>query len=368
MDQHAARDEVIRVGIVGLGEVAQVTHLPVLGHLPDRFAVTAVCDVSPGLVDAIGDRLHLPASARTTDAGALAARDDVDLVFVLTSDEYHADQAVAALAAGKHVLIEKPIALTVPDAERIVAARDAAGRHVLVGYMRRFADAFTTMRDRLPEIGPIAYVRVRDIIGPNRWFIRQVHDVLAFDDLTDAQRWDRRDRAAEQVRTAIGEASPALTATYRMLCGLGSHDLSAMRELIGVPDRVVAADSWREGGFTVATFAKDDFRVTFEMGVDRQGRFDAHIAVYGDDGVMTVRYDTPYIRHLPTTLTIERTDGDAFRTETIRPTFADPYTRELVHVHDVLMGRARPKTTPEDAIHDLRLFREIVDRVRDAQA
>ena len=354
----------LRVGIVGLGVVAQVTHIPVLSSLPDRFAITAICDVSQRLVDAIGDRLHLPPGARHTDADDLVSRSDVDVVFILTSDEYHAEQAIAALGHGKHVLIEKPMALTVRDAEAIVRARDASGRQVIVGYMRRFADAFALMRDRLPELGPIGYVRVRDIIGPNAFFIDQVQDILAFDDLTDAQKQDRRDRAGEQVTEAIGDATPEQIACYRMLCGLGSHDLSAMRELIGTPDRVVAADTWRGGRFTVATFARDDYRVTFEMGVDRQGRFDAHIAVYGETGTMTVSYDTPYIRHLPTTLTIERTDGEAYHVETIRPTFTDPYTRELVHVHDVLHGRATAKTTPEDSIEDLRLFRQIIDRIR----
>ena len=356
--------EQVRVGIVGLGVVAQVTHIPVLTSLPERFAITAICDVSRQLVDAIGDRLHLPAGTRHTDADDLFARPDVDIVFSLTSDEYHAEQAVAALGHGRHVLIEKPMALNRRDAEAIVRARDAAGRQVIVGYMRRFADAFTMMKGRLPDLGPITYVRVRDIIGPNAWFIDQVADILSFDDLTAAQKRDRTDRGREQVTSAIGEAAPDLVSAYRMLCGLGSHDLSAMRELIGRPDRVIAAESWRDGRFTVATFAREDFRVTFEMGVDRQGRFDAHIAVYGETGTMTVSYDTPYIRHLPTTLTIERTEGEAYHVETIRPTFTDPYTRELIHVHDVLHGRATPKTTPEDSLDDLDLFREIIDAIR----
>ncbi len=358
----------VRVGIIGLGEVAQVTHLPVLGHLGDQFTITAICDVSRALVDAIGDRLHLPRDARHTDAVELVARPDIDLVFVLTSDEYHADQAVAALEHGKHVLIEKPIALTIPDVERIVRARDTAGKQVIVGYMRRFAGAFELMRDRLPELGPIRYVRVRDIIGENRLIIDQVQQVLRFDDLTDAQKRDRTDRGRDQGSVAIGEAGPELTRAYRMLCGLGSHDLSAMRELIGMPDRVVAADAWKGGGFMAAIFAKDDYRITFEMGTDRQRRFDAHIAVYGETGTMTVTYDTPYIRHLPTTLTVERTEGEAYHVETIRPTFTDPYTRELIHVHDVLHGRATPKTTPEDSLDDLDLFRQIISRIRTGPA
>jgi predicted dehydrogenase len=77
-----------------------------------------------------------------------------------------------------------------------------------------------------------------------------------------------------------------------------------------------------------------------------------------------VQYDTPYIRHLPTTLTISETVGESF-TETVhRPTFKDPYTHELEHFHDVVMGICPPKTPPEDSVEDLELFREIVEALQ----
>lgn len=76
---------------------------------------------------------------------------------------------------------------------------------------------------------------------------------------------------------------------------------------------------------------------------------------------MTVQYDTPYIRHLPTTLTIRRTDGVSLSEETIRPTYSDPYTQELRHLHAVLTSGADPKTTVEDSMEDLELFRQILE-------
>ena len=97
---------------------------------------------------------------------------------------------------------------------------------------------------------------------------------------------------------------------YRLLCGLGSHDLSAMRELLGRPRGVAAARQWRDGGYIAALLDYDDYVVTYETGVDDQLRFDAHLEVYGDAGHMRVQYDTPYVRHLPTTLV---TRGDRGR-------------------------------------------------------
>ena len=237
----------VNVGVIGLGEVAQVIHLPILAALGDRFRLAAVCDASPTLLGAMGDRYGLPPDARHADDRALVRRPDLDAVLVLTSDEYHADTAIAALRHGKHVLVEKPIALTLADAEAIARARDEAGRQVMVGYMRRYAPAFLQAIAEVKRLERISYVRVRDIIGRNRLIIDQAHAVLRPDDLPAALLADKRARASRMVRAAIGEAPPELVRAYRLLCGLSSHDLSAMRELIGVPERVVAAAQWAGG-------------------------------------------------------------------------------------------------------------------------
>jgi predicted dehydrogenase len=156
-----------------------------------------------------------------------------------------------------------------------------------------------------------------------------------------------------------------LIRAYRLLCGLGSHDLSAMRELLGFPHGVVSATQWNGGTFMVIVFAYDGFRAILETGVDDQRRFDAHIEIYGNTRSLRIQYDTPYLRHLPTTLVIRETVGEAFTERIIRPTFADPYTRELEAFHEVVTHGAAVKTTPEDFRDDLRLFGLIVERLRE---
>jgi hypothetical protein len=79
-----------------------------------------------------------------------------------------------------------------------------------------------------------------------------------------------------------------------------------------------------------------------------------------------VQYDSPYIRHLPTTLVIGETIGDAYEQRVVRATFKDPYTHELEAFHDVVTRGIAPKTTPEDFMADLRLARMIVDALRDS--
>jgi predicted dehydrogenase len=356
--------ERVRVGIIGLGEVAQVVHLPILKALGDQFQIAAICDVSPGLLNVVGDLYGVPAPRRYDDAFVLVQQPDLDAVFVLNSDEYHADCAIAAARSGKHVLVEKPMCLTLAEAEAIIRARDEGGVQVMVGYMRRFAPAFVQAVEEVRGLGKINYARMRDIIGRNRLVVDQSSVVHRYDDVPEEAKQDRAARAERLVREAIGEAPADIAGAYRFLLGLNSHDISAMRELLGVPRRVVSARHWNGGRFLTVTFEYDGYCAVLESGVDEQIRFDAHIEVYGVSKSIRVQYDSPYIRHLPTTLIINETTGDAYEQRVVRPTFKDPYTHEIEHFHEVVSKGIVPKTTPEDFMADLRLMREIVDALR----
>ena len=349
---------VLRVGVIGLGEVAQVVHLPVLASLPQLFSVESACDISPGLVSQVGDRFAIP--RRYADAAELVAAGGIDAVLVLNSDEYHAECVVTALDHGLHVLVEKPMCLSPREAEEIIAARDRSGATVMVGYMRRFAPAFLDAVERLPRLGRINFARVHDVIGRNRLIVDQTAYVVRPDDLGRSALEERWDRGRRLVADAIGDVPPALASAYRLLCGLGSHDLSAMRELLGPPAGVHAARQWRDGGYIAALLDYGDYVVSYETGVDDQLRFDAHLEVYGDLASLRVQYDTPYVRHLPTTLIVEETEGDAFTRSVRRPHLKDPYTLELEYFHAMVTTGATPKTSPEDFVEDLDLFAELI--------
>ncbi len=356
--------EQVNVGVIGLGEVAQIIHLPILQAMSDRFRIQAVCDISPGLLRAVGDRYGVPDADRHDDPADLVRRPDLDAVFVLNSDEYHADCVIAAAQRGKHVLVEKPMCLTFAEAEAIIRARDETGVQVMVGYMRRFAPAFVQAVAEVRGLGKINYARIRDIIGRNRLIVDQSSVVIRCDDVPEEAKLDRTARAERLVREAIGEAPPDIVGAYRFLLGLNSHDISAMRELLGMPRGVVSARHWNAGKFLTVVFAYDGYCAVLESGVDEQLRFDAHIEVYGITKSVRVQYDSPYIRHLPTTLVINETIGDAYQQRVERPTFKDPYTHEIEYFHEVVIKGVSPKTTPEDFVDDLRLMRLIVDALR----
>jgi predicted dehydrogenase len=90
----------------------------------------------------------------------LFARDDIDAIVMALPPQFHAEMAIRAVEAGKDVLVEKPIALTVPDAERSVAAAKAAGRIFMTGHVLRFHPAFETLKDLIDrgDLGEIKYI------------------------------------------------------------------------------------------------------------------------------------------------------------------------------------------------------------------
>ena len=353
----------MKVGLVGLGEIAQIVHLPILQEYSAKFEIAALCDISQELLAALGERYNVPSQSRYTDYHDIAAQRDLDALLVLNSDEYHTDSALAALQQRKHVLIEKPMCLTRQEAEAIIRARDETGVQVMVGYMRRYAPAFVQAAQQVRALEKINYARVRDIIGQNVQFVDQSSVVLRPKDIPQEAIRDRAERASRLVKAAIGDAPPQLMRMYRLLCGLSSHDLSAMRELLGMPKRVIAAR--QRDNFLTALFEYESFTVTFETGIDHNRRFDAHIQVYGETKEIRVQYNTPYIRHLPTQLFISETEGEAFEERVIRPTFTDPYTVELLHFYEVVTHNTPPKTSAEDFLHDLDLFEMIINALRE---
>src|SRR5947209_8848330 len=288
----------LKVGLVGLGEIAQIVHLPILQAYSDLFEIAALCDISQELLAALGERYHVPSEHRYSDYHDLAAQRDLDAILVLNNDEYHTDSALAGIQHGKHVLIEKPMCLTRQEAASIIKARDEAGVQVMVGYMRRYAPAFVQAVEQVRALDKINYARVRDIIGQNSQFVEQSSVVLRPKDIPQDAMSDRAERASRLVKEALGDVPAPLARTYRLLCGLSSHDLSAMREMLGMPKGVIAAR--QTGIFIAALFEYENFTVSFETGIDHNRRFDAHIQVYGESKEIRIQYDTPYIRQLPT--------------------------------------------------------------------
>jgi len=232
----------IRVGIVGCGEVTQIIHWPTLYQLADRYEVTALCDISRPIVEKLGKAWNV--ADLTTDHRALVTRDDVDAVLVANPDAFHAEVALDAIAAGKHVLVEKPMCVTCREAEQIIAAQKESNLVVQVGYMRRYAPAFLEGCEVVKKMKEIKFARVRDFIGHNSLIVNRTSRVVRDEQLPESVKKEVRFRKDALLDEALGEKStPAIRQAYSLMLGLSSHDLSAMRELLGMPRKVLLRPS-----------------------------------------------------------------------------------------------------------------------------
>jgi predicted dehydrogenase len=148
----------VGVGFIGFGNYARAVLLPAVtaaGSASLRSVVT-----STGLSAVNGAEKHGFAKA-ATDPAELFDDGGCDAVFVATRHDSHADLATRALAAGKHVFVEKPLALTEAELDAVFAAQESSGKILTVGFNRRFAPMIVKARDAIAKAGGPAVMHYR---------------------------------------------------------------------------------------------------------------------------------------------------------------------------------------------------------------
>ncbi|MDX6492803.1 MAG: hypothetical protein QOH02_738 [Gaiellaceae bacterium] len=144
----------IGLGIVGCGWVTATRHLPALQRVRE-LEVVALADVDAEAVDALATSFGV--AARYGAVAQLVEDPRVDAVAVCVPPAAHVEVALAAVEAGKHVFVEKPLAATLADADRLVEAAAATELQAMVGFNLRFHRLVRQLRDNLAEgdLGPI---------------------------------------------------------------------------------------------------------------------------------------------------------------------------------------------------------------------
>jgi predicted dehydrogenase len=148
----------IRLGIVGCGRVAEERHLPALRALP-QFEVAAVADVDGTRADRMAPMFG--AKARFCDYRDMLRIPEIDAVAVLTPTGSHAEIGAAALEAGKHVFMEKPLALATGECDRLIGVQRRSGRVALVCFNLRWHRLVRRARAKIAagELGRIKLIR-----------------------------------------------------------------------------------------------------------------------------------------------------------------------------------------------------------------
>lgn len=125
----------IRVGIIGTGGIARAAHIPGYQKVPD-CEVFACCDIVKQKAREVAKQFGIPHVF--TDYRQMLEMDELDAVSVCTPNYLHKDPTIAALRAGKHVLVEKPLALNAKEGQAMVDAAKEAGKQLMCGLNNRF--------------------------------------------------------------------------------------------------------------------------------------------------------------------------------------------------------------------------------------
>lgn len=350
----------LRIGVIGCGLVAQVMHLPHLRELGERYEVAMLCDLSPVVVRDVGDYYGI--ERRTTDWRELVAAPEIDAVLICTPGS-HAEAAIAAANAGKHVLAEKPMCLSLAQADAMVAAADRAGVTLMVAYMKRYDPGYRHARALIRDLRDIRYVQV-NVLHPSQ-APNFAHHHLLHVGREDQFTLDRMDPASlAEVHAAIGDVPAHVAWNYAsVLLGSIIHDISALNGLFGPPDEVLLTELWDHGKSLTTTFRYGDgVRAVLTWTFLAELRhYDEEIAVLADAARVRIRFPSPYFRNMPTPIVIEGMEGEANWTKTLTVSYEEAFKQELIHFHACVTTGATPETDGHAGRQDIAVGLDIYD-------
>jgi predicted dehydrogenase len=199
----------LRVGLIGVGW-GSIVQTPAFRMVPE-YEVAAICSRRPESVAQAGDSLGI--SDTSADWESFVQRDDLDIISVCTPVGLHAEQTLAAIEAGKHVLVEKPQALTAEHAKAMLDAAEAAGVAHAVCFETRYDPSRLAVR-HLVEDG---------FLGQP--FVAQTHTVGDY--------WHPSRGLQSEWMYHLAEGGG-------YLMGLSSHDIDFLQFLFGAPEAVAA--------------------------------------------------------------------------------------------------------------------------------
>ena len=164
----------VNIGVIGAGSIGSV-HTEAYGRIADVANVVALCDILP---DKLAEKAKRHSIGKTyTDYHDLLADPEIEAVSVCVPNCVHAPIAIDALKAGKHVMLEKPMSLSAKLAQDIVDARDASGKILQVGMVRRQENEVAIVKKMIDDgrLGEVYQIRVklirrRGIPGLGGWF------------------------------------------------------------------------------------------------------------------------------------------------------------------------------------------------------
>jgi predicted dehydrogenase len=323
------------MGILSTADIAVQKVIPGMRRA-ERVEVAAIASRDGTTARAVADRLGIARAHGSYEA--LLADPGIDAVYIPLPNHLHAEWTIAAARAGKHVLCEKPLAMTVADAERMADAARAAGVVLMEAFMYRLHPSWVAVREL------VASGRIGRLVAVQSWFS------YYNDDRTNIRN----------IRAFGGGA----------LYDIGCYNVNLSRTLFDAEPTSVRARILRdpETGVDVRTSAIlgfEDGEATFTCATRTET--DQHVHIYGTEGRISIGIPFNIPPDRPTEIFVTA-GGDppvAPATETITFPVADAYGVESdVFAAAILDGTPLP-FGPDDAIANLRVIEAVFAAAED---
>ena len=233
----------IRVGIIGCGKIAQVRHIPEYAANP-HVEVYGFYDINQARTEELAKKYGGKAFASYEE---LLADPAIEAVSVCVANHAHAEISIAALKAGKHVLCEKPMAVTLEECEAMVAAAKESGKYLMIGQNQRLAKAHSKAKELIAQGAIGKVLTFRTIFGhggPETWSIDPGSNVWFFDKTKAAMgaMADLGIHKTDMIQYVLGTK---IVKTQAVLTTLDKKD--ATGQLIGVDDNAICIYQMENG-------------------------------------------------------------------------------------------------------------------------
>ena len=349
----------LRIGVIGCGEIAQIMHLPYLKELPE-LEVAAICDVSEALLAAVGEQFGV--AKRYLDYRALLADENLDAVAILTPD--HADIAIAAAEAGKHIMVEKPLCFNLQEAERIRTAVRRNRVKLMVAYMKRYDPGYQWALPLLRDLRDVRLIRVHDL-GGSFAINREIYSLRTATDISPQLIEASQERIRAAMLQAIGEERAALLPTYENLLLSCTHDAIVLRQAFGGPRQILCADAFGVDCLVALLEYSPQTRCVWEVGLLKAGQWwDESLTAYAVDRTVEISFPFPYLRNAPTTVTITQMEDGAVTRREVLASYDEAFKREWRHFYTCVTEDREPITNVDEGVADIALLIDLIKAVR----
>lgn len=343
---------IVRIGYVGCGFMAQKVHLPNCRAIPN-CQVLALAEVRQDLGRQVQSRLGIP--KLYADHQAMLADPELDAIAVSAAFTLQGEIARDALLAGKDVFMEKPMAVSLHQADAILAAEQQSGKRLMVGYMKRYDAGNELVKAQLEDfqangaLGAITYARNHGFCGD--W-------IGGLDTPMD------RSNAPLPTAPTIGpEWLPKeFLKPYVDYLQQYTHNINLLRWFLNAGDdvhvRVVDLD---DDGYTgIVIFDMAGVRAVLESGRISHYRWDEETQIYFQHGWVKTWAPPLLLKQVPAEVEIYRAgEEQVFSRPIPQPTWTWSYKRELEHFVECLQTGAPFRSSAADTRTDVRLFEDI---------